>query len=169
MQLQLGIFIQFGQKSSLKSGSLPSTQASTSRAPNPKLNRTQSRDQVSKTSSDISMSMEVEQPFSPPDTLGLDYNTKPNFQGINNYHAKIYKDNQGKYVVKIKDHPSPYEPHLMANYQGDGYMAPHGVMYLVIEEPNIEGQLGRNPCTRLKHPLEKKKRIQKWILVSLGS
>ena len=28
--------------------------------------------------------------------MGLDYNTKLNFQGTSNFSAKIYKNNQGK-------------------------------------------------------------------------
>ena len=62
---------------------------------------------------------------------GLDYNTKLKFEGINTYGGKICKDNQGRYVVKVEDHPSVDEVILMANYQGDRYMAPDGVMYLV--------------------------------------
>ena len=65
--------------------------------------------------------------------MGLDYNTQLKFEGINTYGGKIYKDNQGRYLVKTEDHPSTDEVILMANYQGDRYMAPDGVMYLVTE------------------------------------
>ena len=65
-----------------------------------------------------------------PNETGLDYNTKLNFQGLNAHNAKIYKDNQGRYVVKVEDHPSEDEPFVMANYHGDRYMGPQGVMYL---------------------------------------
>ena len=38
--------------------------------------------------------------------MGLDYNTQLKFEAINIHGAKIFKDNQGRYVVKIEDHPS---------------------------------------------------------------
>ena len=76
------------------------------------------------------------------DKTGLDYNTKLNFQGLNEHNAKIYKDNQGRYVVKVEDHPLEDEPLVMANYQDDRYMGPHGVMYLLVENPRSVGPLG---------------------------
>ena len=45
--------------------------------------------------------------------LGLDYNTKLKFEGINSHGGKIFKDNQGRYVVKVEDHPSKDEVILM--------------------------------------------------------
>ena len=45
-------------------------------------------------------------------------------------------------MVKVEDHPSANEVLLMANYQGDRYMAPDGVMYLVTDEPDNVGPLG---------------------------
>ena len=77
-----------------------------------------------------------------PDKNGLDYNTKLNFQGLNVHNAKIYKDNHGQYVVKVENHPSKDEPLVMANYQGDRYMGPHGVMYLLVEDLGSVGPLG---------------------------
>ena len=56
--------------------------------------------------------------------------------------GRFFKDNQGRYVVKIEDHPLEDEVILMANYQGDRYMAPNGVMYLVTDEPDNVGPLG---------------------------
>ena len=76
-----------------------------------------------------------------PSEINLDYNTKLNFQGLNDYSTKIYKDNQGRYVIKVEDHPSKDEPLVMANYQGDRHMGPHGVMYLVVENPKRVGPL----------------------------
>ena len=48
----------------------------------------------------------------------------------------------GRYLVKIEDHPSPNEPQLMTNYQEVRYMGPNGVMYLVVEDPDLVGLLG---------------------------
>ena len=58
------------------------------------------------------------------DILGLDYITKLNFQGTNDFNAILYKDNQGRHVVKVEDHPLKDEPFVMVNYQGDSYMGP---------------------------------------------
>ena len=77
-----------------------------------------------------------------PDETGLDYNTNLNFQVLNVHNAKIYKDNQGQYVVKVEDHPSKDEPSIMSNYQGDRYMESQGVMYLVFENLESVGPLG---------------------------
>ena len=86
------------------------------------------------TSSESSMSIGPKTSIRMPNETGLDYNTKLNFQGLNEYNAKIYKDNQGRYVVKVEDHPSKDEPSIMTNYQGDRYMGPHGVMYLLVDD-----------------------------------
>ena len=63
-----------------------------------------------------------------PKETSLDYNTKLNFQGLTEYSVNIYKDNQGRYVVKVEYHPSKDEPYLMGNHQGDRYMGPQGFM-----------------------------------------
>ena len=44
-------------------------------------------------------------------------------------------------MVKVDDHPSEDEPLVMANYQEDRYMGPHGVMYLVVENLERVGSL----------------------------
>ena len=139
MHLRSGVSIKLGHISSEKGGSLPSTQASSSKTPvfNPS---PRSRDL--ETSSESSMSTGPEASVKMPDETGLDYNTKLNFQGLNVHNAKIYKDNQGRYVVKVEDHPSEDEPSVMANYQGDRYMGPHGVMYLLVEDLASVGPLG---------------------------
>lgn len=74
--------------------------------------------------------------------MGLDYNTQLKFEGINIHGGKIFKDNQGRYVVKIEDHLSADQVILMGNYQGDWYMAPERVMYLVTDDPDNVGPLG---------------------------
>ena len=118
---------------------MPSTQASSSRTPifNPSLDP---RDL--ETSYESNMSTRPETLIRMPDETSLNYNTKLNFQGLNEHNAKIYKDNQGRYVIKAEDHPSEDEPSIMGNYQGDRYMGPHGVMYLLVENPESVGPLG---------------------------
>ena len=66
----------------------------------------------------------------------MDYNTLLKFKGAFNDHgAKIYVDNQGQYLVKVKDRPSEEKTRLWATYQGDKYIGPQGIMYLVTEIP----------------------------------
>ena len=131
MRLRFGAAIRSGRVSSDQGGSIPSTQASSSgtilREPNP-INQTIPD---SDTSSESSMSTQAGNNGKGVEDRGLDYNTQLRFEDINNHGAKIFKDNQGRYVVKIEDHPSEDEVILMANYQGDRYMAPDGIMYLV--------------------------------------
>ena len=142
MQLRSGIFIRSGQKSSQRSGSNPSTGASTTRTLNTGPSLAQQKEQNSETSSKLDESMETGQSEGLHDNSGLDYNSRLDYQGLNRYGAKIYKDMLGRYLVKIEDHPSPDEPQVMANYQEDRYMGPHGVMYLVVEDPDHVGPLG---------------------------
>ena len=142
MRLRSGAAIRSGRVSSNQGGSIPSTQASSTgtHLREPSTNNQTISD--SDTSSESSMSTQTGNNEKSAEHIGLDYNTQLRFEGINNYEAKIYKDNQGRYLVKIEDHPSNHEQVLMANYQGDRYMAPSGVMYLVVEDPDNVGPLG---------------------------
>ena len=55
-------------------------------------------------------------------------------------------------MVKVEDYPSEDESSVMANYQGDRYMGPHEVMYLVIENLERVGLLGvKLPRSKLEH------------------
>ena len=55
-------------------------------------------------------------------------------------------------MVKVEDHPLEDEPSVMANYQGDRYMGPHGVMYLLVENLERVGLLGEKiPRQDTKH------------------
>ena len=60
------------------------------------------------------------------------------FKGANDHGAKIYVNNQGQYLVKVEDHPSEEKTRLWANYQGDRYIGPQGIMYIVTEIPENE-------------------------------
>ena len=118
---------------------MPSIQASSTRTPI--FNRSPNPRDL-ETSFKSSMSTRLETLVRMPDETSLDYNAKLNFQGLNEYNAKIYKNNQGRYVVRVQDHPSEDESLVMATYQGHRYMGPHGVMYLAVENPERVGPLG---------------------------
>ena len=61
---------------------------------------------------------------------------------MNEHNAKIYKDNQGRYVVKVEEYFLEDEPTLIANYKGDRYMGPEGFIYWVVEDPKMVRTLG---------------------------
>ena len=57
--------------------------------------------------------------------------TKLIFVRENQYGAKIYNDFLRNFVVKIEERPTPFEPVVMANYQGDQYMGVDGARYFL--------------------------------------
>ena len=99
MQLRFGILIKSGDLSSEKGGSLPSTQASSSRTPifNPS-----SSPKDIETSSESSMSIEPKASVRMSDEAGLNYNTKLNFQQFNDFNAKSTKTTKGDMLLKLK-------------------------------------------------------------------
>ena len=98
MRLRSGIAIRSGRVSSNQGGSLPSTQASStgtlSREPSPINQTIPDLD----TSSESSMSTQTGNTGKNVEDMGIDYNTKLKFEGINAHGGKIVKDNQGRYV-----------------------------------------------------------------------
>ena len=49
----------------------------------------------------------------------------------NQYGAKLYNDFLSNFAVKIEERPTPFEPVVMANYQGDQYMGKDGTRYFI--------------------------------------
>ena len=60
----------------------------------------------------------------------LDFDARLRFHMENIHGAKIYKDPFHKYVVKIEDHPSDFDPSPWVIFQGDRFMG-RDVTYLV--------------------------------------
>ena len=90
MQLQSHISIKWGHINNEKGEIFSSTQASSTRTPPFNYSPT-SKDL--ETSSKPSMISGPETSMRMPDKSYLDYNIKLNFQGLNDYSTKIYKDN----------------------------------------------------------------------------
>lgn len=82
------------------------------------------------------------------ETLGMSNKIEIFYYGYNTYGAKIYKNPINGYLVRVKDHLSKFERYLCAKYQGNIYMSPSGIMYLVVEDPTIVDALGF-PMTNL--------------------
>ena len=55
-------------------------------------------------------------------TLGLQYNMALTYVTLNEQNACIYVDPFDRYVVKIADVDTPFNPNPWVNYQGDSYM-----------------------------------------------
>ena len=53
----------------------------------------------------------------------------------NAHGAKIYKDYNQKFAVKVEDHPSDHDPAPFVNFQGDRFMGRDGTMYLMTDNP----------------------------------
>ena len=75
----------------------------------------------------------VEQPPSNPfveRTMGLQYNMALTYVTLNEQNARIYVDPFERYVVKIADVDTPFNPNPWVNYQGDSYMGQLGERYV---------------------------------------
>ena len=72
--------------------------------------------------------------------------TKLIFVRENQYGAKLYNDFLSNFAVKIEERPTPFEPVVMANYQGDQYMGEDGTRYFI--SPLYEDM---EPSGRVRH------------------
>lgn len=129
-----------GKPSTVDGKSRASTQESTARSSRPHMSE-QERDVAYKTISDASMAT-TSSNHSVSHDIELDYNTRIRCHKENTYGAKIYKDFKNRFVVKIKDHRSAFDRAPVVNYQGNYYMGRDGVMYLVIDNPDVVDTLG---------------------------
>ena len=74
---------------------------------------------------------------------GLEYDGVLRLYKENAQGAKIYRDFIHRFVVKVEDHASEFEPSPRVNFQGDHYMSEKGVMYLLIDDPESVDILGK--------------------------
>ena len=58
--------------------------------------------------------------------------TKLIFLRENQYGAKLYNDFLSSFAVKIEERQTPFDPVVMANYQGDQYMGVDGTRYFTL-------------------------------------
>ena len=61
----------------------------------------------------------------------------------NAHDAQLYKDPMNRWVVKIEEHPTIFDPSTWANYQGEIYMRQEGACYQVTIEPKNVDKLGQ--------------------------
>ena len=74
--------------------------------------------------------------------IDLEYDGRLRFLLENSQGALIYKDFINRFVVKIEDHTTIFDPAPWVNFQGDRYMGKDGSMYLLTEFPEEVDKLG---------------------------
>ena len=75
-------------------------------------------------------------------TMGLQYNMALTYVTLNEQNARIYVDPFERYVVKIADVDTPFNPNPWVNYQGDSYMGQMGERYVVTLDPEHVDDMG---------------------------
>ena len=137
MNLRSGAFYRSGQQSGPEERSRASTLGSTARTPNFSTQVVEHLEEDTSSDSSMATSSTV-----PPTGLDLEYDGRLRYVKENTYEALIYKDFINRYVVKIEDHLTPFDPTPWVNFQGDRYMGKDGSMYMLTEFPEEVDKLG---------------------------
>ena len=140
MHLRSGIFYRSGHSNRVDRQSGISTQESTARTPNQVTPIAEERTD-SETESNFSMDTSSSVPMR-TQGIELEYDGTLRFHMTNAHGARIYRDFISRFAVRVEDHSSPVNPAPRVNYQGDRYMDRHGVMYLLVEDPEVVDVLG---------------------------
>ena len=64
----------------------------------------------------------------------MDFNVRLEFVHTNAHDAQLYKDPMNRWVVKIEEHPTTFDPSPWVNYQGEMYVGQEGACYQVTKE-----------------------------------
>ena len=145
MNLRSGTHYRSGHQSGGENQSRASTLGSTARTP---ANSTQVEEPSEGDSlSDSSMATSS---TIPPTGLDLEYDGRLRFTKENEHGGLIYKDFINRYVVKIEDHVTPFDPSPWVNFQGDRYMGKDGSMYMLTEFPEEVDKLGNLVVPEIK-------------------
>ena len=66
----------------------------------------------------------------------MDFKVRLELVHTNAHDAKLYKDPiMNRWVVKIEEHPTAFDPSPWVNYQGEMYVGQEGSCYQVAKEP----------------------------------
>ena len=76
-------------------------------------------------------------------SYSMDFNVRLEFVHTNAHDAQLYKDPMNRWVVKIEEHPTAFDPSPWVNYQGEMYVGQEGACYQVTEEPDNVDKLGQ--------------------------
>ena len=111
----------------------------------PILEPIQEEDSFLKSSS--SMASETHVSASIPDNHPMLFNVRLVFARTNTQDAQLFKDPMNRWVVKIEEHPTAFDPSPWVNYQGEMYMGQEGVRYQVVLEPDRVDKWGQVVAT----------------------
>lgn len=138
MHLRSGAYYRSGHQIEIEARSLATTQESTERTHS--LREPLEEEVVSETDSISTMASTSTQNTN----LGveLEYDFQIRYEKENLNRAKIYRDQNGQFMVKVEDHHTEFDPAPWVNYQGDRYMGKDGAMYLIIVNPKTVDFLG---------------------------
>ena len=79
--------------------------------------------------SSSSMASETHVSASIPDNHPMLFNVRLVFAQTNTQDAQLFKDPMNRWVVKIEEHPTAFDPSPWVNYQGEMFMGQEGVHY----------------------------------------
>ena len=127
MSLRSGNLYKLGRGTNTKSQK--SSEESVTNAV-PILEPIQEEDSILESSS--SMASETHVSASIPDNHPMLFNVRLVFARTNTLDAQLFKDPMNRWVVKIEEHPTAFDPSPWVNYQGEMYMGQEGVRYQVV-------------------------------------
>ena len=73
----------------------------------------------------------------------MEFNVKVEFVQTNAHDAQLYKEPMNRWVVKIEEYPTTFDPSPWVNYQGEMYVGQEGACYQVKKEPDNVDKLGQ--------------------------
>ncbi|MCO5595827.1 hypothetical protein L7F22_049878 [Adiantum nelumboides] len=71
------------------------------------------------------------------------FNVRLAFAHVNQHGAELYRDPMNKWIVKIAEPTTQFDPAPFANYQGEAYMGQEGDHYVVTNEPENADKWGQ--------------------------
>ena len=98
--------------------------------------------------SSFSMAFETHVSTSIPDNHPMLFNVRLVFAKTNTQDAQLFKDPMNRWVVKIEDHPTAFDPAPWVNYQGEMYVGQKGAHYQVVLEPDKVDKWGQVVTTQ---------------------
>ena len=82
------------------------------------------------------------------DTHPMLFNVRLVFARTNTLDSQLFKDSMNRWVVKVEEQPTAFDPSPWVNYQGEMYMGQEGVHYQVVIEPNRVDKWGQVVTTQ---------------------
>ena len=76
-------------------------------------------------------------------SYSMGFNVRLEFVHTNAHDAQLYKDPMNRWVMKIEEHPTAFDPSPWVNYQEEMYVGQEGACYQVTTEPNNVDKLGQ--------------------------